>query len=90
MGAHISIRQSTILIGDRSVGEETRSVVGPEMVFCKDHNLLMYPKSAMISTKVDPKQWALPKATVEEVSDSSESSEESSDEDDDDDQQGFQ
>lgn len=29
------------------MGEEVREVVGPETVFCKDHNLIMYPKSAM-------------------------------------------
>ena len=75
--AHISIRQSTIFIGDRSIGEEVRSIVGPEMVFCKDHNLLMYPKSAMVSTdvRVAAKQRSLPPATVEEVEESSESSE---------------
>ena len=44
VNATISIRLSTIYIGDPSVGEEVREVFGPEMVFCKDHNLLMYPK----------------------------------------------
>jgi len=38
------------MIGDVSVGEEVREVVGPELVFCKDHNLLMYPKSVMTTT----------------------------------------
>ncbi len=72
--ASISIRLSTIFIGDRSIGEQVRGVVGPELVFCKDHNLLMYPKSAMVATKASSKTY--PKATVEEVdsSDSSESS----------------
>ena len=51
--ATISIRQSKIMIGDISVGEEVREVVGPELVFYKDHNLLMYPKSVMtITSKV--------------------------------------
>ena len=79
--AHISIRQSTIFIGDRSIGEEVRSVVGPEMVFCKDHNLLMYPKSAMISSDVRTaaKQRSLPTATVEEVEEESSESSESDD-----------
>ena len=45
--AIISIRQSSIMVGDTSIGETLRTVVGPELVFCKDHNLLMYPKSAL-------------------------------------------
>lgn len=72
--ASISIRLSTIFIGDRSIGEQVRGVVGPELVFCKDHNLLMYPKSAMVASRA-PKP--LPKAIVEEL-DSSDSSESSS------------
>lgn len=74
--ASISIRQSTIFIGDRTIGEEVRGVVGPEMVFCKDHNLLMYPKAAMATSR------APPKAAVEEVDD--ESSDPSSSESEDD------
>ncbi len=35
------------MVGDASIGEAVREVVGPELVFCKDHNLLMYPKSVM-------------------------------------------
>lgn len=49
--AQISIRQSRIMIGDASIGEQVRAVTGPELVFCKDHNLLMYPKSAMPEAK---------------------------------------
>ena len=45
--AIISIRQSSIMVGDASIGETIRTVVGPELVFCKDHNLLMYPKAAL-------------------------------------------
>ena len=43
----ISVRQSRILVGDASIGEQVRAVTGPELVFCKDHNLLMYPKTAL-------------------------------------------
>jgi hypothetical protein len=63
--ASISIRKSKITIGDVSIGETVREVVGPELVFCKDHNLLMYPKSAMASSGKMP--------TVEDESDSSSS-----------------
>lgn len=44
VSARISVRNSTIEIGDPSLGEKLRDVVGPELVFCNDHNLLMYPK----------------------------------------------
>lgn len=37
------------MVGDSSVGEPVREVIGPELEFCKDHNLLMYPKSVMNS-----------------------------------------
>ncbi len=81
--ASISIRLSTIFIGDRTIGEEVRAVVGPEMVFCKDHNLLMYPKSAMATAR--DSQKALPKAstqaTVEEIDESSDSSSSDSEDD---------
>ena len=71
--ALISIRQSTIFIGDASIGEQVRRVVGPELVFCKDHNLLMYPKAAM--AKALPAD--LPKQRVEELDDSSSESSDS-------------
>ena len=71
--ARISIRQSTIMIGDATIGEKVRSVVGPELVFCKDHNLLMYPKSAL----------AVPGRIVEEIEDASDSESSSSEEEDD-------
>ena len=67
--ASISIRLSTIFVGDRTIGEEVREVVGPELVFCHDHNLLMYPKAAMMQS--------LPQATVEEIDESASSSESS-------------
>lgn len=47
VNARISVRNSTIEIGDPRLGEEVRDVVGPELVFCNDHNLLMYPKKYM-------------------------------------------
>ena len=65
--AKFGIRDSTILIGDVSIGETVRAIHGPQMVFCKDHNLLMYPKSMMA-----------PHASVESEAPSSSSSESSS------------
>lgn len=50
VNAQISIRSSTIEIGDPSLGEEVRNVVRPELVFCQDHNLLMYPQKYMPQT----------------------------------------
>ena len=35
------------MIGDPDIGETPRVIQGPKMVFCKDHNLLMYPASIM-------------------------------------------
>lgn len=70
--AKFGIRDSTILIGDVSVGETVRAIQGPQMVFCKDHNLLMYPKSIMA-----------PHASVKSESPPSSSSESSSSEEDD-------
>lgn len=45
--AIIFIRQSKILIGDTSIGETVREVIGSELVFCRDYNLLLYLKAAM-------------------------------------------
>lgn len=45
VNAHISIRESRISIGDPSLGESMRDIVGPEMVFCNEHTLIMYPKT---------------------------------------------
>ena len=81
--AIISIRQSAIIVGDTSLGETRRTVVGPELVFCRDHNLLMYPKSALAAP-----------SRVEEVEsqDSSDSSEDDGDDElsDVEDPKGFQ
>ena len=63
--AIIGIRGSRIEIGDPQAGEVVRGVVGPELVFSQDHNLLMYPKAILTQPAGD--------------SDSSESEEEDSD-----------
>lgn len=46
VNAYISIRESQISIGDLSLGESMRDIVGPEMVFCNKHTFIMYPKTA--------------------------------------------
>lgn len=72
--ALISVRQSKIMVGDVSIGEQVREVAGPELVFCSDHNLLMYPKSVVaVSTKARQPQHA----RVEEVDEDEESSDSS-------------
>ena len=35
------------MVGDVAQSETARAVVGSELMFCNDHNLLMYPKSIM-------------------------------------------
>lgn len=45
--AIIGIRDGSIRIGDSVKGEESRLVQGPEMVFCQDHSMLLYPKSSV-------------------------------------------
>ena len=47
VNAIISVRQSSIQIGDHSIGERVRYVTGPELVYHKDHSMLMYPKAAI-------------------------------------------
>lgn len=86
VNAWIHIRGSQILIGDASVGETVRAVTGPELVFHPEHNLLLYPKQALLST--------VPKftATVDDEADdalSSSSDESSEDELSDIEQQAF-
>jgi len=42
-------------VGDTLIGEAVREVVRPKLVFYKDYNLLIYPKSIMavpINSKV--------------------------------------
>ena len=69
VNAFIAIRYSTIYIGDPSKAEKVTAMTGPEMFFCKDHNLLMYPKSVMA-----------PKVTIEDL-DSDESEDDFSEDD---------
>ena len=45
VNAVFTIRGSIIEIGDQRIGEERREIVGPQMVFSKKHNLIMYPKN---------------------------------------------
>ncbi|SLM36249.1 hypothetical protein LPUS_05745 [Lasallia pustulata] len=47
VNATIGIRGSRIEIGDPAAGETIRDIVGPELVFLKDHNLLMYPRAIL-------------------------------------------
>lgn len=82
VNAQLSIRHSKIEVGDPSMGETVRQVVGPELVYCHDHNLLMYPKGVLpdsVTARPHPHKTLL--ATVEELDLSeSSSSEESEDE----------
>lgn len=82
VNARISIRNSTIEIGDPSLGEEVRNVVRPELVFCKDHNLLMYPRKYMPQTSQNSLELVTPMIDAANDSDSLEisSSDESDDE----------
>jgi len=73
VNAIIAIQNSKIMIGDPSSNENVREVVGPELFFCKDHNLLMYPKSIMTASQ----------ANVEDADDSSSESDDDSDSGDD-------
>lgn len=71
VNAYISIRESRIQVGDPAVGETICDIQGPELVYCKDHNLLMYPKH------IAPAQMmATPETSsnVEEIESSSSSS----------------
>ena len=53
VNAHISIRDSKISVGDPARGETLREIKGPEMVFCNEHTLLMYPKKSLKATVED-------------------------------------
>ena len=74
VNAFISIRHSKITIGDSSIGETIRDIVGPEMVFCAEHTLLMYPRKALIQ-ELDPKKNNQKGDTDESGSSDDESSE---------------
>lgn len=82
VNAQLSIRHSKIEVGNPSMGETVCEVVCPELVYCHDHNLLMYPKSVLPdSITARPHHHRTPHATVEELDLSkSNSSEESKDE----------
>lgn len=47
VNAQLSIRHSKIEVGDPEIGEAVCAVIGPELVYCHDHNLLMYPKGIL-------------------------------------------
>lgn len=82
VNAQLSIRHSKIEVGDPSIGETVREVVGLELVYCHDHNLLMYPNGVLADFMVArPHHHRTPHVTVEEFDSSeSSSSEESEDE----------
>ena len=50
VNALIFIRQSKIMIDDVNQSETVRAVVESKLVFCNDHNLLMYSKSIMTAS----------------------------------------
>lgn len=64
--AKISVRHSSLIINNVIIDKEVREVIGPEIIFYREHNLIMYLKSTIVRV--------LSKAIVEEVSDYSESS----------------
>ena len=49
VNATISIRGSAIEVGDPITDETVRQIVGPELVFCRDHNLIMYLKALLLT-----------------------------------------
>ncbi len=46
MNAVLTIREFKITIEDSAVEEVSRDVVEPEMIFCREHTLLMYSRKA--------------------------------------------
>jgi hypothetical protein len=73
LDAIIAIQNFKIMIGNSSFNENIHKVVGPELFFCEDHNLLMYSKSIMTA----------PQVTAEDADDSSSESDDDSDSGDD-------
>ena len=53
VNAKIAIRGSRIAIGDPATGEAVRDIVRPLLVFCKDHNLIMYPKEILAAQSLE-------------------------------------
>lgn len=49
VNAIICIRDSSIQIGDPAIGEKVRFITGPELVYHRDHSMLMYPKAIIYS-----------------------------------------
>jgi sulfite reductase beta subunit-like hemoprotein len=49
VNAFISIRKFKIIIDDVNIDEIVREMIDFELVFCKNHNLLMYSKFVMTS-----------------------------------------
>ena len=45
--ATIAIWESTIYVGDSSLGETPQAVQGPRMVPCREHYLILYPKRGL-------------------------------------------
>jgi hypothetical protein len=41
------IRGSSILVSDSAINKIPREIIGPEMEFCKNYNLLIYPKAIL-------------------------------------------
>lgn len=78
VNAFISIRSSSIEIGDPALGEGSRLIQGPILVPVKEHNLLLYPQDLIDRLSRPTKQPALP-PSVEEVSDTDADSESNSD-----------
>ena len=66
-------------MGDSLVGEQVREVVGPELLFCKDHNLLMYPKAATATSQAT--EFIETKHDISSISESESSYSDSSSED---------
>ena len=80
MNALIFIRQSKIIIDDVHQSEIVKIVVESKLVFCNDHNLLMYSKFVM--TIFNNKQKSNFQLKVEEVNSFDSNSENDSDEND--------
>ena len=72
INAVISVRNSSIQIGDPAIGEHVRFITGPELVYHRDHGLLMYPKAFI------PAEEAYHRVTELEHDEDEDKSEESS------------
>lgn len=83
VNARIDVRDCSIEIGDPDVGEKPTRVQGTELVFCKDHNVLLYPQRALRQQQLEGSE------AEEESSESPTSSEESGDDTDTEDEAQF-